>query len=258
MNYIKEYIKYIFKSKGRHGTHSPFIFELVNECLTANIDKNFLNQRKKLFKKLKTEEKTIIIEDFGAGSKVLTNNRKIKDIFKIGSSKGKYGILLYKLNQHYKFDQILELGTSLGVGSFHLSKSNKNCKVTTVEGCSETFKIAKENLNKFDCKNVNLINERFDKFIQSHHHPIYDMVFIDGHHDGKALLNYIKMLEPFCHNDTFFILDDIRWSNSMLESWGEVKDSVEFNVSIDFFRMGIVLRRKQQEKEHFILKLKNQ
>jgi len=30
------------------------------------------------------------------------------------------------------------------------------------------------------------------------------------------------------------------------------------NVSIDFFRMGIILKRKQQEKEHFTLKLKNQ
>jgi predicted O-methyltransferase YrrM len=258
VNYVKEYIKYIFKSKGRHGTHSPFIFKLVNECLSANIDKNFLNQRKKLFKKLKSEEKTINIEDFGVGSKILTNHRKIKDIFKIGSSKGKYGLLIYKLNQYYKFNHILELGTSLGVGTFHLSKSNKKCIITTVEGCTETFKIAKENLNEFDCKNVNLINETFNKFIKTYNHPVYDLIFIDGHHDGKALIEYIKLLKPYCHNDTFLILDDIRWSESMLEGWENIKKSDEYNVSIDFFRMGIILKRKQQEKEHFTLKLKNQ
>jgi predicted O-methyltransferase YrrM len=258
VNYAKEYFKYILKSKGRHGTHSPFIFKMVNECLSANIDKKFLKIRKKLFKKLKSDKKTINIEDFGAGSKFLKNKRKIKDIFNIGSSKGKYGLLLYKLNQHYKFNHILELGTSLGVGTFHLSKANTNSKIITIEGCHETFQIAKENLNKFDCKNVNLINQTFESFIKSYNHPVYDMVFIDGHHDGKALLAYIKMLKPFCHNDTFLILDDIRWSDSMLESWESIKNSNEFNVSIDFFRMGIILKRKQQEKEHFIIKLKNQ
>lgn len=256
MNIIKEYIKYSFKSKGRHGTHSPFVYQLVSECLITNIDKKFLFQRKKLFKKLKTSKKIIKIQDFGVGSKRLSNERKLKDIFKIGSSKGKYGLLLYRLNNHYKFENILELGTSLGVGSFHLSKSNLKSNVTSVEGCKETYHVAEENLE--GCGNVTLINKTFQDFIKSFKHPTYDLLFIDGHHDGEALLNYIKMLEPFCHDETFIILDDIRWSDSMLESWNKLVESKKYNVSIDLFRMGILLKRNQQEKEHFVLKLKNQ
>lgn len=256
MNIIKEYIKYSFKSKGRHGTHSPFVYQLVSECLITNIDKKFLFQRKKLFKKLKTSKKTIIIEDFGAGSKKLSHQRKVKDIFKIGSSKGKYGLLLYRLNNYYKFENILELGTSLAVGSFHLSKSNLKSNVISVEGCKETYLIAKDNLDT--CDNVTLFNQTFENFINSFQHPVYDLIFIDGHHNGEALLNYISLLEPFCHNETFIILDDIRWSDSMQKSWEELVGSKKYNVSIDFFRMGILLKRSQQEKEHFVLKLKNQ
>ena len=37
----------------------------------------------------------------------------------------------------------------------------------------------------------------------------------------------------------------------MFNSWNEIKSSSKFNVTIDFFRMGIILKRQQQKKEHF-------
>lgn len=253
VNIALEYINYLFKAKGRHGTHSPFIYDIVNECLTANIDKNFLLERKKLFKDLKKSTQSIEITDFGSGSKRLSNKRKISSIFKISSSKGKFGILLYRLNKHYKFNHILELGTSLGVGSFHLAKGYEKSQIISVEGCIQTYKEAKNNLKS--CSNVNLINSTFSEFISHFNHPKYDLIFIDGHHDGTALKKYIELLEPYTHNDTFYILDDIRWSNSMFDSWNEIKSLNKFNVTIDFFRMGITVKRNQQFKEHFTLKI---
>ena len=251
VNITIEYINYLFKAKGRHGTHSPFIYAIVNECLSTNIDKKFLLERKNLFKDLKKSTKTIEITDYGSGSKKLSNLRKVSEIFKISSSKGKYGLLLYKLNKHYKFNHILELGTSLGVGSFHLSHGDPKSQIISIEGCAKTFNEAKINLKS--CQNVELINSTFTDFITNFNHPKYDLIFIDGHHDGDALKKYIELLDPYTHNDTFFILDDIRWSNSMYDSWNEIKSFNKFNVTIDFFRMGIILKRSQQQKEHFIL-----
>jgi hypothetical protein len=56
------------------------------------------------------------------------------------------------------------------------------------------------------------------------------------------------------HNDTLLILDDIRWSKSMLNAWKEVCNSDSFHVSIDLFRMGIITPRSQQTKQHFVFR----
>ncbi len=77
---------------------------------------------------------------------------------------------------------------------------------------------------------------------------------MDGHHDGKATLDYMRKLESHSHNDTIFLLDDIRWSDDMFEAWNILLNSEKYNVSIDLFRMGILIPRKQQVKEHFILR----
>lgn len=255
MNLFKHYIIYRLKAKGRHGIHSPFIYAFVNDCLSTKVDKNFLSIRKKLFKILNKDQSIIEITDFGAGSKKLGNQRKISDIFKTSSSYGKYSELLYKLSNFYAPSTILELGTSLGIGTIHLQSGNLTSKITTIEGCKNTLFVAKKNINFFNLKSIVTINSTFDDFFTNNCQSSFDLVFIDGHHDGIALKKYLEKLKPYTHNETIFILDDIRWSASMYSSWTEIINDSYFHVSIDLFRMGIVVPRKQQEKEHFIINL---
>jgi hypothetical protein len=40
----------------------------------------------------------------------------------------------------------------------------------------------------------------------------------------------------------------------MQRAWQKIIASDKINVSIELLRMGIVLKRKQQDKEHFVLK----
>jgi predicted O-methyltransferase YrrM len=123
----------------------------------------------------------------------------------------------------------------------------------SIEGCPETYSIAKENLKPYP---IALINNTFKNVIQSFSEEKFDLVFIDGHHDGKALIEYLDALSPFTHKNTVFILDDIRWSNSMLDSWNKLKGSDSYHLSMDFFNMGILVKRPQQVKENFILRFK--
>ena len=255
MNILVEYINYRFKAKGRHGVHSPFVYTFINECLSTKIDKNFKNSLKNLFKNLKNDNSIIEILDFGVGSKKLGSTRKISKIFATSSSKGKYGDLLYKLSYYYKPQSILELGTSLGIGTIHFSFGNPESKITTVDACKNTSNTAIKNFNTLKIKNILQIQSTFTNYINSISNEKFDVIFIDGHHDGKALKNYIQQLMSFSHNDTIFILDDIRWSKSMFEAWDELIKNKEFHLTIDLFRMGIIMKRIQQEKEHFILKI---
>jgi len=255
MNILVEYINYRFKAKGRHGIHSPFVYSFLNECLSTKIDKKFKNSRKNLFKNLKNDNSIIEISDFGVGSKKLGLSRKISKIFSTSSSKGKYGDFLYKVVNYYKPKSILELGTSLGIGTIHISYGNPESKIITVDACKNTSNRAIQNFNSLEIKNITTIQSTFTDFINTISEEKFDLIFIDGHHDGKALLEYIQLLLPFSHNDTLFILDDIRWSKSMFEAWNEIIKNENFHLTIDLFRMGIIMMRNQQEKEHFILKI---
>lgn len=254
MNSGLEYIKYRWNAVGRHKIHSPFVYDFLDKCLPLQINSIDRSRLNSLCSSLKIDNRTINIVDHGAGSKKLGSSRVIRSIYKQSSSKGKYGELLYKIANHYKAKNILELGTSLGIGACYLATGAPDALITTVEGCPETFKIATENIHQFGLENINLINNTFDGFIHKDNDTLYDMIYIDGHHDGEALLHYLNRLKKNQHNNTLFILDDIRWSDSMLNAWKKIIQSPEYHVTMDLYRWGIVLPRPEQEKEHFVIR----
>lgn len=255
MNIVLEYIKYRWNAKGRHGTHSPFIYDLVDKCFAITLNVSFRDQRNKLFQQLSADKTVIHVKDHGAGSRKMNNERSIQQLFRNSSSKGKYGELLYKLAAHYKPLRILELGTSIGIGTIHLQYGSTTADITSVEGCPETYSKALKTFKFMKSEGLSVVNCSFDEFLQSYEGESFDLVFVDGHHEGSALLHYLFELKSFTHNDTIFVLDDIRWSDSMLDAWNRIISSSDFHVTIDLFRMGIVIPRKQQRKEHFTLKL---
>jgi predicted O-methyltransferase YrrM len=83
----------------------------------------------------------------------------------------------------------------------------------------------------------------------------FDLIFIDGHHNGSALLQYLEALDKNSNDQTIFIVDDIRWSKDMFVAWNQLIQNEKYHLSIDFFKMGILMKRSTQIKEHFILKL---
>lgn len=256
MNILIKYIKYRIQAKNRHGIHSPFVYAFSSECAQLKIDNNFQRIRKTLFSQLKKNKKEISITDFGAGSKRLSSQRTISKIFTNCSSKGKYGLLLYKIAKHYQPKTILEFGTSIGIGSIHFSFGAPSAKITTIEACNNTCEVAKSHFKSLGISNINAINDTFQNFLINYKEEKFDLVFIDGHHDGTALLNYLQELEQFTHQDTIFILDDIQWSPSMNLAWEHIKKSEKYHVTIDLFRMALITPRKQQEKEHFTLRFR--
>ncbi len=253
MNLVFEYIKYHWNAKGRHGIHSPFVYDLVDNCFKIALNDSEIEQIKAFESRLKKNPFEINIQDFGAGSKKLGQKRKISSIYKMSSSKGKYGKLLFQLVKHYKFQNMLEFGTSLGIGTLHLHLGNPSAEIQTIEACKETYLVAKENLKQF--QNIQLINETFDVFLSQSSNIKYDFVFVDGHHDGEALLKYMESLKVVSHTDTIFLLDDIRWSDSMFAAWNKIVAENNYHLTIDLFRMGLVVPRPQQQKEHFVLKV---
>ncbi len=253
MNILYEFIKYKWQAKGRHGIHSPFVYDFVEKVLKYKLDSKELQQANEYHKFLRKCDIEIEFNEFGAGSKSLKKTRRIKDMFALSSSKGKYGQLLYSIVKHYKPEKIVEFGTSLGMGTLHMHLAHKSAEITTVEGCKNThaFTLKTFPLNN---PNLNFILSSFEAFCAQEVKNSYDLIFIDGHHDGEYLLRYLSLLDDQTHDNTLLILDDIRWSNSMFDAWKKLIADKKYHVSIDLFRVGILVKKPDQAKEHFILK----
>ncbi len=254
---LKTYITYLIQSKTKHGTHSPFVYKLLEDCI---YDKTYFEAYKQidnLRNKLLKSNEYITINDLGAGSKTKNNNRrKISAIVKHSSVSKKYGQLLFRLTRYFKPNNILELGTNLGLGTTYLSKGIPESQITTIEGCENITNKAQNNFSNLGVSNVNLITGNFDQVLKQvvKSIPSLDMIFFDGNHQYESTLNYFEICLDKVNNDSVFVFDDIHWSKQMEKVWKEIINHPRVTVSIDLFRMGLVFFRKEQTKEHFTIR----
>ena len=256
MHQLKAYIKFLFSSQNQHGLHSPFVYDLVTNCF---YDKKKYPEYAKI-KNYKTEllnnQNKIEVTDFGAGSRVFkSNKRTVSKIAKVAGITSKKSKFLFRITQYLQFKNCLELGTSLGVASAAIA-SAKNIKLTTIEGCPETAKIAQQQFNKFDLRNINLRIGEFQQHLSAFSNTTtFDFIYFDGNHQKAATLQYFEMLLPTAHNDSVFIFDDIHLSKEMEEAWPQIKQNPKVRVTIDTFHLGLVFFRNEQAKQDFKIRL---
>lgn len=256
MRIVREYINYWIKGKNRHGVHSPFVYDFNDKCMRTEVPKSVRSSYSKYYSLLRSSHQKITVEDFGAGSKKLGNERKVRSIAKVSGNSAKYAMLIYRIVNFYKPQNILELGTSLGISTLMMRLGNDAAKIDTVEGCTETLKITQEHFPADLKENINFHRLTFDSFLAQASKPKkYDFVFIDGDHRGKSVLQLLDSLKVLTHDETIIVLDDIRWTKDMQSMWYTLIRSGKYHVSIDLFKMGILLPRMHQATENFILRL---
>ncbi len=267
MHQIIAYIKFLLKSTNQHGVHSPFVYNLLTKSLYKTEERPGFETIRSFIKAVRLDNRIISVKDFGAGSKVFkSNERKVSDIARNAAISKKRALLLNRLTSHLNIKTALELGTSLGISSTAITSGNE-VKLTTLEGCPETSRIAREYFKKFELNSITLKVGNFKELLseeikdppsaleqQKKQHSL-DLIYFDGNHQKEATLSYFDKLLPLAHNNSVFIFDDIHWSKGMEEAWEEIKAHPRVRVSIDSFFWGLVFFREEQEKEHFTLRL---
>ncbi|MBD0823856.1 O-methyltransferase [Aestuariibaculum marinum] len=250
---VSQYLKFLIRSTNQHGVHSPFVYNLVTKCFYDRKHYPAYQNIKAYKKALLKNKKRISITDLGAGSKTTNQNtRLIKSIAQNSGTPLKRAKLLYRLVNYLECQSILELGTSLGISTHAMALGN-HTKIVSTEGCPNLYNFTHKNLNAFS--NITLINSDFRSAIANLKSNSYDLVFFDGNHTKQATLAYFEALLNSTHNDSVFIFDDIYWSEGMTEAWEIIKQHPKVTVTIDTFYWGFVFFRKEQEKEHFTIRL---
>jgi predicted O-methyltransferase YrrM len=67
-------------------------------------------------------------------------------------------------------------------------------------------------------------------------------------------MRYFSWALKHLNKSGLIIFDDIYWSKDMTKAWREICQAKEVNISMDLFIAGIVMKRPEQKKQHFILK----
>ena len=258
LQFAADYIIHRLTAKTRHGIHSPFVYKLADNVIynfSKKIDyKSIERQRAKLL----SDNRIIALAGFGAGSHLNKNLvKQVKQIAGNALKSPKLAQLIYRLAKNAQPQNIIELGTCLGITTAYLSKACPQSHVLTVEGCPQTADIALQNFKALLLNNVELqvgnFNDLFPKIIKEAKQ--LDLVYIDGNHTKEATLNYFNLCLSKITENSLLIFDDIYWSKEMKEAWAEIKENPQVSLTVDLFWLGLVYFRKGQAKEHFKLKI---
>ena len=160
---------YLTSTSGKgHGMHSPFVFDFITKVLNDKKHYPAYDKVEGLRQQLLTDKTVLNIEDFGAGSSLTkTGQRTIASIAANSAKPKKYGQLLYRMVKEYQPGAILELGTSLGIGTSYLSLANPGSKVITMEGAKEVADKAGKNFKSLGLENISIVEGDFDQTLSS-------------------------------------------------------------------------------------------
>jgi predicted O-methyltransferase YrrM len=237
-------------------------------------EKQLLNKAEKIRSQYLSMEEYIDIVDFGAGDpeKILSAhqikqgvNRKVSvsEVCQKASLPVKWGRLIFKLIRKNKPENCLELGTCLGISaSYQLAalELNHKGKLTTIEGSTELLKLVRKKLSFEEHRNLVLIQGKFidvlPELISSSENQ-FDFVFIDGHHEKNATLQYFDLLFPSLKPGSIIIFDDINWSAGMKEAWEILKQDERIKYTVDLYKWGICITNNKgaskKVKRNFIV-----
>ncbi len=254
---IRSLLRYAGAARDEHSLHSPFLFELYTQIIRADspCEPVFASIRTRR-RELRRSRQPLHVTDYGTGAGEY--DRSVGSIARASLKSDKIGRLLYRLVRRFEAKTVLDLGTSLGITTAYLAKATEATSgtVLTVEGCPQTAAVATETFQTLSCSTVRQVVGNLDQTLG----PVLtelsqiDFVFFDANHRYEPTIHYFMTCLDHIHNDSVFIFDDIHWSADMERAWETIKAHPAVTVTIDLYRVGIVFFRREQPKQHFVLR----
>ncbi|MFM1999398.1 MAG: hypothetical protein RL204_1345 [Bacteroidota bacterium] len=253
---FKHFLLHKYLAINRHGLHSPFVYDLNTKILNRKKHFACFDSLEENRKSLLANQTVIEVEDLGAGSRMgKANKRSIQSIAKNALAPASQAQAIFKLIEHFKPKNILELGTSLGLTTCYMAEANKKSIVYTIEGSKAIANKAQQLFDSRQLQNIKSIVGNFDEVLPSLLNEIntIDLAYLDGNHRYEATMRYVDLIVKKCNQDSILILDDIYWSKEMTQAWSELKSDKRFSISLDYYHFGVLFLQKRMTKEDFKL-----
>jgi len=247
---VQAYLFFLLNSKNRHGVHSPFVYDFIQNVLSKNSPINEIEIERA---KLKKDDSIIVFKDYGQRD---DRNSSVSTIAKKSLKRSKEAAIIAQIVKYYKVDKVIEMGTSLGITTAYIAKCNPSIPIQTIEANKDVLAIAEKNWQSLSISNITSFHSSFDEILPT---IIEDktkscLYFIDGNHRFEATKKYFDLIAQKSNDQTIMIFDDIHWSKGMEEAWREIIKDDRVSLSIDLFEFGVVFFNLRLQKEHFIIR----
>lgn len=236
-------VRWLFESQNDRWLHPPWIYSLYQKAFRErNIREEWL-EFEALRKQLCKSQQEIRFLDPSSGLEQVRTigQQATRTLLSKGGAQ-----FLSVLTDHASCCAVLELGSSLGISALYLARKNR--PVVTIEGAAPIANEARAAFQQFPDLDITLLEGRFDEMLPKAFEllnaipgkqPI--LVWLDGHHEGKATNKYIDAIVNQFGTRAIFVLDDIRWSSGMFNAWQQQVHNPHWKIKIDLHRMGVLL-----------------
>lgn len=261
----KALLRYLLVARSRYRVHSPFVYDFIRHILRGKTDESSEAKVRAYRQALSNDHNALLKTRQGAHSNHLFPVRKTvaQESAKSGISL-KYGRVLMRLIQHYQLSNILELGTSLGIGTTYLALGQKTLphrKLISLEGCPATHAKASAHFQAFwgqapEFAHVSLQKGSFEEQLPFalNQFDRLNLLFLDGDHRYESVLENFQACSEKASANAIFVIDDIHWSKAMEEAWHVIQQMPKVTLTIDLFQMGLVFFNPRLSGEHFVLR----
>ena len=249
----KRFLSHWLNAVDQHSLQASFIYDFYTQVVKNKPGSQKLNAVRELRRTLLKDPTVIEVTDFGTGVNK-PQQRTVGDLAR-KSNQVKVSQLLYNIAEKYQQKVIVELGTSLGLGTLHLAAAAPESKIITFEGCPEISKKAITNFRELKVEQIQLITGSLDKTLDNVLSNLdrIDLLFIDANHQYHTTLKYFLQCLPKIHQNSIVVIDDIHWSNAMENAWKQVLQYDQVSLTVDLFQTGVVFFDRKLSKSHHIL-----
>jgi predicted O-methyltransferase YrrM len=241
----------LLRLHNRHRIHSPYVYRLLTGFLLRKPAAD-LRPIRQLHRQLRQRNDTLWLQGYGAqaASRTVT----IGQLARRSATGPRKGRLLHQLARHVQPQAMLELGTNLGLGTAYLASAAPSATLYSWEGEAQLAGLARQHLQLLGYTAQVQQGSFLQRFAQLQQHPMppLQLVYLDGDHRYQPTLDYVEALLPLLDTEAVLVLDDLYWSREMTRAWRALQHHPAFPLSIDLFRLGVLVKR-DQARQHFRL-----
>jgi predicted O-methyltransferase YrrM len=187
------------------------------------------------------EHEPLAVEAYHGG---VTVTQGIGEFCRRSSVGPRWSRLLFHLVREAAPARALEMGTALGISAAYQGAAlqrNGRGRLVTIEGSRPLAEIARSNLARLGIDSVDVVEGTFADVLPAvleRLRPL-DYAYVDGHHDGRATLDYVEQLLEVMPGPGIVVIDDIGINAGMREAWHAMSRHPRMTFASDLRRLGV-------------------